>query len=121
MGIPQQWINVLGNVSGSEEIVSLTYSLNGGPEWLLSMGPDDRRLASEGDFNVDIDIDHTDLISGSNQVVITATDGLDNTTVETVTVQYVDGNVWPEPYSIDWSSTTSIQDVVVQPYPAMIV
>jgi len=109
IGIPQQWINVLGNVSDSEGVASLTYSLNGGSESPLSIGPDTRRLASEGDFNVDIA--YTDVVSGPNQVVITATDELDNTAVETVTVQYVDGNVWPETYSIDWSSATSIQDV----------
>jgi uncharacterized repeat protein (TIGR02543 family) len=109
LGNPQQWVNILGNVSDPDGMASLTYSLNGGPESLLSMGPDTRRLASEGDFNVDIA--YTDLDSGLNQVVITATDNLNSQTVETVTVEYVSGNVWPEPYSIDWSSAASIQDV----------
>jgi uncharacterized repeat protein (TIGR02543 family) len=109
IGIPQQWVNILGNVSDPDGVASLAYSLNGGPETSLSIGPDTYRLAAEGDFNVDMA--HTDLISGSNQVVITAIDTLDNTTAETVTVEYVSGNVWPETYSIDWSSAASIQDV----------
>jgi uncharacterized repeat protein (TIGR02543 family) len=109
IGIPQQWVNILGNVSDPDGVASLAYSLNGGPETSLSIGPDTYRLAAEGDFN--IDMAHTDLISGSNQVVIAATDIFDNTTVETVTVEYVSGNVWPETYSIDWSSAASIQDV----------
>jgi len=106
IGNPQQWVNVLGNVSDPEGVASLSYSLNGGPESPLSIGLDTRRLASEGDFNVEIA--YTDLISGSNQIVITATDELDNTTVETVTVQYVDGNFWPLPYSIGWGSVITI-------------
>jgi uncharacterized repeat protein (TIGR02543 family) len=109
IGIPQQWINILGNVSDPDGIASLTYSLNGGPESSLSIGPDTRRLAAEGDFNVDIA--YTDLISGSNQIVITATDTLDNTTIETVTVDYTSGNTWPIPYAIDWSSVAAIPDV----------
>jgi regulation of enolase protein 1 (concanavalin A-like superfamily) len=108
IGNPQQWVNVLGNVSDPEGVDSLSYSLNGGSESFLSIGPDTRRLASEGDFNVEID--YADLISGSNQVVITATDDLDNTTVETVTVEYVSENVWPLPYSIDWGSVITIPD-----------
>jgi regulation of enolase protein 1 (concanavalin A-like superfamily)/chitodextrinase len=108
IGNPQQWINVLGNVSDPEGVASLSYSLNGGPESLLSIGPDMRRLASEGDFNVEIA--YADLLSGPNQVVITATDELDSTTVETVTVEYVSGNVWPLPYSIDWSSVITLSD-----------
>jgi uncharacterized repeat protein (TIGR02543 family) len=110
IGNPQQWANILGNVSDPEGIASLIYSLNRGPESPLSIGPDTRRLAADGDFNVDIA--YTDLFSGSNQVVITATDHLDNTTVETVTVEYASGNVWPETYSIDWSSAITIPSVV---------
>jgi len=49
IGIPQQWINILGNVSDPDGVDSLTYSLNGGPELPLSMGPDTRRLESEGE------------------------------------------------------------------------
>jgi uncharacterized repeat protein (TIGR02543 family) len=108
-GRPQPWVNILGNVSDSDGVDSLAYSLNGGPASILSVGPDGRRLASAGDFNIDIPC--TDLVNGTNQVVITATDELYNRSTKMVTVTYSSGNVWPLPYSIDWSSATSIQDV----------
>jgi uncharacterized repeat protein (TIGR02543 family) len=105
----QTWVNVLGNVSDPDGVASLVYSLNGGPVSTLSIGPDGRRLESAGDFN--IDIAYTDLVNGPNQVLITATDGLGTQSTEMVTVTYSSGNVWPLPYSIDWSSAPSIQDV----------
>ncbi len=108
-GISQRWANILGNVSDHDSIASLTYSLNGGPAWPLSIGPGNPRLVAMGDFNVEIAC--ADLLQGQNQVVLTATDKLGNTTVETVTVEFVSGTAWPEPYSIDWSSATNIQEV----------
>jgi hypothetical protein len=38
LGNPQQWINILGNVSGSS-IMSLSYSLNRAPSTALAIGP----------------------------------------------------------------------------------
>ena len=109
LGIPQQAINILGNVSSPHGIASLTYSLNGGPSVALSRGPDTRRLRSRGDFNADIN--YSSLIDGMNQVVIAATDSLGPTKKDTVIVQYTSGHVWPLPYSIDWSSTDTIPTV----------
>ena len=108
LGVPQQWVNILGNVSDPDGIDLLTYSLNGGDEVILSIGPDDRRLADDGDFNVDID--YSGLVSGSNHVVVTAEDSLGYTAQETVTVSYSSGNIWPLPYSVDWATVTDIQD-----------
>ena len=104
----QHWVNILGNVSdpGSS---SLTYSLDGGTtEFDLSVGPDGRRLNDPGDFNVEIDF--SDLTTGINSVLITATDSLNNVTSKTITVNKYN-SVWPIPYSINWSSVTNIQDV----------
>jgi uncharacterized repeat protein (TIGR02543 family) len=109
IGLPQRWVNILGNVSDPDAIASLTYSLNGGPELPLSIGPDGYRLAAAGDFNVEID--HSNLFSGTNIVLITATDILDNTTIAQVNVEYTSGNTWPQVYSIDWSSVENIPDV----------
>jgi hypothetical protein len=109
IGNPQPWVNILGNVSDPNGVGSLVYSLNGGPSNSLQMGPDDKRLAQLGDFN--IEMDYHDLQSGQNIVVITATDTQGHSSTEIVAVQYEAGNVWPLPYTIDWSTTAKIQDV----------
>jgi len=109
IGNPQRWVNILGNASDPQGISSLTYSLNGESPLDLTVGPDGWRLAEEGDFN--IELDYSDLLSGPNEVVIVATDNLTNTTTVTVAVEYENGNVWPRPYAIDWSSVEDIQDV----------
>jgi len=109
LGNAQQWVNILGNVSDPDGIASLSYTLNGGSAHSLSVGPDDRRLALDGDFNVEID--RADLNIGSNKVTITAVDDLGNANSQIVSVQYAE-NAWPLPYAIDWSSVNNIQDVV---------
>jgi hypothetical protein len=106
-GTPQRWVNILGRVSDPDGIASLRYALNGGPSAPLSIGPDTRRLWEPGDFNVEID--HHDLLNGDNTVTITATDTLGNPAVQAVHVHYTAGQTWPLPYSIDWSTATSIQ------------
>jgi hypothetical protein len=80
------WVNVLGNVSDPDGIASLSYRLNGGPARTLNIGPDNRRLAKPGDFNVDLDA--MDLVSGANAVAITAVDGVGEQVTKTVTVHY---------------------------------
>jgi len=109
-GLAQKWVNILGNVSDPDGIASLSYTLNGGTSQYLSLGPDTRRLAAAGDFNVEID--PLDLKSGANTVVISAIDGLDETAMVTVTVNYDPLSTWPLPYSVDWSTVSSLQDVV---------
>lgn len=110
IGIPQQWVNVLGNVSAPSGIASASYTLNGGPSQFLRVGPNGSRLVDTGDFNVEID--HASLNPGANTVVITATDNLGNTATHTVTVNWANtGQVWPLPYSIDWSTVSNISDV----------
>ena len=110
LGIPQRWVNILGNVSAPSGIASASYTVNGGASQFLRVGPNPTRLAETGDFNADID--HAILNPGPNTVVITATDNLNNTVTHTVTVNWQNtGQVWPLPYSIDWSTVTNISDV----------
>src|SRR5262249_27103911 len=99
-GLPQPWINVLGNVSDADGVASITYSLNGAAPVAMSMGPDKKRLAQLGDFNVELD--HNALVQGTNIVLLTATDTKGNRCTELVFVDWQGGNVWPLPYSIDW-------------------
>lgn len=109
-GDPQKWINILGRVNPVKPKL-LTYSLNGGPHKLLNVGPDKRRLAEAGDFN--IQLDYTDLLPGDNVVVIRATDSSDVVTESTVTVKYQGGGInWtPGTYIYDWSTASRIDDL----------
>lgn len=109
LGVPQKWVNILGNVTESTTVTSLSYSLNGGAPRALSMGPDTRRLQNAGDFNIDLSID--DLVNGANTVVITA-QASGGTTTKTVTVQFHRNNVWPATYNVTWASVANLQDAV---------
>jgi hypothetical protein len=83
-GVPQQWVNILGNVTSPVGIAMLTYSLNGAPKVNLNWGPTNPRLVEAGDFNADID--YALLWLGSNKVIITATDYLNQSTQQTVLI-----------------------------------
>ena len=111
-GVAQQWVNILGNVSAPSGIASASYTLNGGASQFLRVGPNGTRLVDTGDFNVEIDHTILNPTPATNTVVITATDNLNHTTTHTVTVNWdYTGQVWPLPYSIDWSTVTNISDV----------
>lgn len=110
LGIPQPFVNLLGNVSDPDGVSSLTYALNDGLPQPLTIGPTNTRVAEPGDFNADIPA--SDLDEGSNTVFLTAKDVLGNTSVELVNVEFESDFVWPLPYSItDWSSVSDVQDV----------
>lgn len=108
-GNSQRWVNILGTVTDNDGIASLSYSLNGGPNMPLSIGSDLRRLVDTGDFN--IEIDYLDLNPGNNQVEIRATDNAGERRTRRMTVQYSEGNLWPDTYSVDWQNVSNIQDV----------
>jgi len=115
LGNPQQWVNILGNVTDDVggEVETLTYSLNGGPDLDLSVegvdGLDTWRLVEPGDFNVEID--YSTLLSGLNEVLLTATDNDQNVAQLRVWIDYTPGVVWSQPYSIDWSAVAQLEDV----------
>lgn len=104
IGRPQGQINILGNAYASDGIKSLKYSLNGGSQRTLSIGPDGRRLLKEGDFNVELFDD--ELNSGSNSVEITATANDNSTKTITVTVNYRRDRTWPVPTTHNWTSNS---------------
>lgn len=109
-GHPQRWINVLGHVIGGDESLSLSYSLNGGPPKPLSVREDFKRIARDGDFNLELDRDS--LRVGENKVLLRAKLSSGAATERTMSVTYVDqGHPWPLPYSIDWSTVDQITDV----------
>ena len=104
-------VNILGNVTFPNNIPvkKLTYTLNEGFSRLLSTGPDYKRLALPGDFNIEIDTKK--LMAGKNTLTISAVDTLDNRASKDVTVNYTSGQTWSLPYSIDWRNVECIQDV----------
>jgi hypothetical protein len=109
-GVSQRWANILGNVSDPDGVASLRYTLNGGPQVALAIGPDTRRLLSPGDFNVDLSWLQLDPLPDSNSVVVTATDSLSNVQIETVMVFYHTGTQWPLPWTVGWTSAASLTD-----------
>jgi len=109
-GISQRWVNVLGNAADMQsKVARLDYRLNGRPAVELSLGPDERRLAHAGDFNVEID--PLELRPGDNEVRIEATNGAGMTTSRTVTVAYHPAAI-PLPFHIDWAKVKNAQDVL---------
>jgi len=105
LGTPQQWINILGTVTGA---TSLTYSLNGGAQQPLNIGSDGTRLYGAGDFNIELDYTELKAAPETNTVSIVASDGA-ATDVKLVTVTYNAGTIWPQPYTADWSLLSSVQ------------
>lgn len=102
LGVPQPTINILGNVAPppGRAITLLEYSLNDAPRVMLSVGPDDRRLAEPGDFNIDLEIWEVD--EGENTLEIFAADDLGNEASELVLVEFDPEAVWPLPYTARW-------------------
>jgi uncharacterized repeat protein (TIGR01451 family) len=108
-GIPQQWVNILGDVLDFDQVTTLTDSLNGGPEQPLTMGENLVRLVAPGNFNVEID--YASLSPNGNVVRITATDTLGRQSAHSVNVIYSAGQTWPNNYSINWNTAGTIQSV----------
>ena len=108
-GNPQRAINVLGNVSYNDSLVLLEFSLNGGDWEQLSTGEDGRRLAREGDFN--IEILRKELQEGVNTVTIRMEDAVGNKARTKVKVSYTSGNTWPLPYEVNWNEVDELQNV----------
>ncbi|MHC5002478.1 MAG: hypothetical protein ACYTJ0_05085 [Planctomycetota bacterium] len=110
LGRPQRQVNVLGNVLAAHGLESLSWSVAGGPELPLSYGPYQRRLAREGDFNIELFYDEMPV--GSTEVSVRAVDALGHEVIETITVEIHPQATWPLPYSIDWSSVSDVEHVV---------
>jgi hypothetical protein len=113
IGTAQRWVNIMGNVQKgiADSLTTFYYELNGGDPLVLSVGADYRRLVANGDFNIDLNVE--DLLAGPNEVIITAVNSNPppNTTKDTVTVHYSQGNVWPLPYTAEWDTLDQIEDI----------
>lgn len=108
LGVPQEFVNVLGTVWGPHDVSSLSYTLNGGASNPLTVGPDGARLVGFGDYNIEIAYD--DLVMGLNSVVITATDTLGASRDTTVTIDFTNGTVWALPDTASFTTAAQISD-----------
>jgi hypothetical protein len=110
-GHPQRWVNVLGSVRPVDSVQSVRYCLNDSKPRPLSYMEDRKRIASDGDFNVEISRD--ELRNGANTLVISLTTHSGNVVRKAVSISYTEsGKGWPLPYSVDWSSIDRIEDAV---------
>jgi hypothetical protein len=111
VGIPQRWINILGNVSDPDGVDLLRYALNGGPsvEATVAPNPYNKRLENPGDFNIEIAV--SELVVGVNQLNLTARDLRGAESVRTITINFDNQNTWPSAYTINWSTAPSIPAV----------
>jgi len=112
-GHPQKQVNILGHVASTSELVKLEYSIDDQDAKELSFREDRKRIARDGDFNIEIDRDV--LPKGRSKVTVIATTGDGKRATKSVTVIHHAGKAgqrWPLPYKIDWSEVENIQDVV---------
>lgn len=109
-GDTQRWVNVMGSVSPAEEIAQLSYTLNGGASQNLGVGPDGRRLSDPGDFNIEIDLDNSELMSGTNTLIIAAEDTGGAISQRVVSLQYTGGSDWPLPFVTNWDGSDALSD-----------
>ncbi len=110
LGTPQRWVNLLGNISATDSLISAYAVINQSDTVQLSLGPDCCRLARPGDFNVDIA--RNKLHTGDNIIDIVAQDLLGRRANQTVSLQLLSGKTWPLPYEIRWDNVKTITDVV---------
>ena len=99
-GNPQRAINILGNIHSDQPIKRLEYSLNGMDFHPLAIGADGRRLARDGDFNVEI-YRHL-LLEGMNYLLLRAEDSDGKKTEKIISIRYTGKETWPLPYYLDW-------------------
>lgn len=107
LGIPQRWINILGNVD-IEYIVSLQYSIDNSAPKQLSIGPDGHRLARPGDFNAELAFKA--LNPGRHALVLIATDRDGCQTQREVDIVIEKGKNCPLPYHIQWNQVSYIHE-----------
>ena len=109
-GLPQKWINLLGNVSSRNGVTRMTYQLNDRTPVELTLGSDLHRLAMHGDFNIDIALDQ--LREGTNHLLLEALDSAGHHETKQIQLKITQGKNWPLPYRIKWSEVADLQQVV---------
>ncbi|MDX2139633.1 MAG: DUF1349 domain-containing protein [Chloroflexota bacterium] len=109
IGVPSNWVNIVGRAQDADagDRIRMTYSINGDEYLPLSVGPDRRRLAGRGDFNIEIGLES--LREGENEIIIRAEDRYENRTNVSVFVNFSARNVWSIPWTAEWSDAQTVQ------------
>lgn len=111
LGNAQRQINILGNIKLPDDSCRVYYTLNGQDREVdITLGSDLHRLAMEGDFN--IDVERSELLEGSNHVKLIIEREGKELLSRTISFTNTSTNCWALPYSVDWSETGQLQDVV---------
>lgn len=105
-GSPVRFVNILGRIAPADTIANATFSLNGGTATGLKLGPDSRRLAKSGDFNVEVETDS--LREGENTVLIAAKDKSGHEGSQLVRVHYTARAVPRLPAEVKWNAVSRI-------------
>ncbi|MCA9130832.1 MAG: hypothetical protein KDB22_27295 [Planctomycetales bacterium] len=133
-GHPQRWINVVGHAQPIG-LVTLSYQLDDGPMNELAFREDYKRIAADGDFNVELLVN--ELTSGQHSLTVTAiyqdrqqqrqmtfdvchppaSGGGQNASEQPALERAPRENCgrvdhWPLPYHVRWNKQKSITDAV---------
>lgn len=101
LGVPQTFVNVIGNVSDPDGVAQVEYRLRSGAWVAMGLGPDPRRLSNAGDINIDLAV--ANLNSGNNKLEIRVTDSTGDRTTRTLQVNWTPNRTWALPTTISWS------------------
>ncbi len=110
LGVPQAWINVLGDVQPADQVAELSFRVDGGESRPLTVGSDLHRLARDGDFNAEIA--WHEVGEGTSEVVVEATMHNGVVARRSVALDVTRGGPWPLPYEIDFGRVDDLQDVL---------
>ena len=110
LGRSQRWLNILGNISGSNQVKDVFYILNDRVSDSLALGCDLHRLAMPGDFNVELSWD--EVVEGLNRLRIVVTTYEDLKFVKSVQFKVHKCKKWEIPYQVNFAEVKNLQDVV---------
>lgn len=114
-GTAQRWLNLLGRVSDPAALERVEWRLDDGPAETLALGPDRRRLAAPGDFNIELPV--AALLgpepgARTHRVHVRAVAAGGETHDTTVAVHYDPAPRAPLPFRIRWETVEDVQRVV---------